>query len=169
MKILITGITVFVIWSAFSTWLYVNKIRPSMNEPVAVQTIPEKPEIVADSLTKVDEVMPESFMVYFDFDRFQFNPDQKTDSRVADWKSWLDKNPASTLLISGHTDLIGTPAYNQSLGLKRAQSIQKYLEMKGIPSARMVASSKGEEQPAGDNKTADGRASNRRGEISINK
>lgn len=172
MKILITGITVFVIWSAFSTWLYIDKIRPAMIEPVApvaVQTIPEKHEIAADSLTKTDVIMPESFMVYFDFDRFQFNPDQKTDNSAADCKSWLEKNPGSTLIITGHTDLAGTDAYNQALGLKRAQAIQQYLEGKGIPAARIVASSKGESQPVGDNKTPEGRASNRRGEISVNK
>jgi outer membrane protein OmpA-like peptidoglycan-associated protein len=81
----------------------------------------------------------------------------------------LDKYPESVLTVTGHTDLVGTKDYNQDLGLKRAQLIQKYLEEKGILSTRIITSSKGKDQPLGDYLTEEGRAKNRRTEISIKK
>ena len=53
MRILIIGFVVFVIWSLFSVWLYVDKIEPAMNEPETVQPIPEIQTSVADSLVQL--------------------------------------------------------------------------------------------------------------------
>ena len=71
------------------------------------------------------------------------------------------------LSVTGHSDLVGTKDFNQALGLKRAQIVGKYLENQGILPTRMIKESKGEDQPAADYLTADGRAKNRRTEISI--
>jgi outer membrane protein OmpA-like peptidoglycan-associated protein len=169
MRILIFGFVVFVIWSFLSTWLYVDKILPSMKEPVAMQTIPEPKNTEADSLAKLYASMPRDLMIYFEFNKLKFRTDPQTDISVADFKSWLEKYPASLLSVTGHTDLVGTTEFNQSLGLKRAMIIQKLLIDKGIPSSRIVSVSKGESQPAGDYLTTDGRAKNRRVEISIKK
>ncbi|MCX6327289.1 MAG: OmpA family protein [Bacteroidia bacterium] len=169
MKILIIGFVVFVIWSFFSTWLYVDKILPAMKEPVAVLTIPEPQTNAADSLAQLYASMPKDLMIYFEFDKLKFKTDPQTDISIAEFKSWLDKYPVSILTVTGHTDLVGTPDYNQPLGLKRAQIIQKYLEEKGIPSTRVISDSKGEDQPLGDYLTEEGRAKNRRTEISIKK
>jgi hypothetical protein len=81
--------------------------------------------------------------------------------------AWLDKYPASILSVTGHTDLVGTPDYNQTLGLARAQVVQKYLLEKGIPPASIIADSKGKNQPKDDYITEERRAKNRRTEISI--
>jgi outer membrane protein OmpA-like peptidoglycan-associated protein len=169
MRILIIGFVVFVIWSFFSTWLYVDKILPSMKEPVAVTTIPELKTTEADSLAQLYASMPKDLMIYFEFDKFKFKTDPQTDISIAEFKSWLDKYPVSVLSVIGHTDLVGTPEYNQTLGLKRAQIVKKYLEEKGFPSARIIADSKGEDQRLGDYYTAEGRVKNRRAEISIKK
>ncbi|TAL64037.1 MAG: OmpA family protein, partial [Bacteroidetes bacterium] len=67
----------------------------------------------------------------------------------------------------GHSDLVGTPEFNQVLGLKRAQIVSKYLETKGIITGKMITESKGETQPIGDYLTVEGRAKNRRTEITI--
>lgn len=167
MKILITGFIVFVIWSVFASWLYIDKILPAMKEPVAVQAIPEKQSVSADTLVKVNAVLPGELVVYFGFDKVQINPDPQIDISIAEFKKWIEANPVSTINVTGHTDPVGTPDYNKALGLKRAQAIQKYLEEKGFPSARIITDSKGEDQPSGDNQTEEGRAKNRRGEISI--
>jgi OOP family OmpA-OmpF porin len=167
MRILIFGFVVFVIWSFFSTWLYVDKILPSMNEPVAVQTIPEPKNTVADSLAQLYDSMPKDLMIYFEFNKVKFKTDPQTDISVSDFKKWLEKYPASMLSVTGHTDLVGTIEFNQKLGLKRAEVIQKLLVEKGIPSTRIIPDSKGESQPLGDYLTPEGRAKNRRVEVSI--
>ena len=155
------------IWAFFSAWLYNDVLLPVINKPVTVQTIPVPPDPVADSLAKVYASMPKTLIIYFEFDKAKFKSDVQTDSKIAEFKSWLDKYPASMLSVSGHTDLVGTPDYNQALSLKRAQVIEKYLETQGISAGRIVTESKGEIQPAADYITSDGRAKNRRAEISI--
>jgi OOP family OmpA-OmpF porin len=64
--------------------------------------------------------------------------------------------------VVGHTDSTGTEAYNQKLSERRAQSVATYLEGKGIATGRLAASGAGESEPIADNKTAEGRALNRR-------
>ena len=169
MKILITGSVVFVIWAFFSTWLFVDVLRPGLKKPVPVEAVPETTDNVADSLAKINALMPKDLVIWHDFDKAGLKPDPKMDESLAEFKAWLDKYPESTLLITGHSDLVGTPEYNRNLGLERAQSAQKFLEGKGFPASRMVVSSKGEEEPLGGYITSDARAKNRRTVISIKK
>jgi OOP family OmpA-OmpF porin len=169
MRILITGFIVFVIWSFFSMWLYVDILRPAAKKPVVVQPAPESQSKEADSLMKIYASMPKDLLIFFDFDQAKFKPDPLTDSSIVKFKEWLDKHPEAVLSITGHTDFIGTPEYNQALGLERAQIIQKYLENKGIPPGKMVTVSRGEEQPIASHITSEGRAKNRRTEITIKK
>jgi OmpA-OmpF porin, OOP family len=167
MRILITGTVLFVIWAFFSAWLYNDVLLPVINKPAPVQTVPQPPDPVADSLAKIYASMPKTLMIYFEFDKAKFKNDPQTDSKVTEFKSWLDKYPTSMITVTGHTDLVGTPDYNQSLSLKRAQVIEKYLEAQGISSDRIITESKGEFQPIADYITSEGRAKNRRTEISI--
>ena len=167
MRTLITGFVVFVIWCFISAWLYNDILLPAVRKPVPVQTIPESQTIVADSLMKLKGLMPEALLIYFEFNDAKFKPDPRTDISIAEFKSWLDKYPGSMLSITGHTDLVGTPDYNKALGMKRANVIGKYLEDRGINSGRIISESQGESKPAADYITSDGRAKNRRTEISI--
>ena len=167
MRILIIGFVVFVIWSFFSVWLYVDKILPSMKKPVAVVTIPEPKNNVADSLMKLKALMPANLQIYFEFNETKFKPDPQKDAGITEFKNWLDKYPASFLSVIGYTDFIGTNDYNMALGLRRAETVRKYLEGKGIPPTRMMADSKGKDQPLGNYITEEGRAQLRRVEISI--
>ena len=169
MKILITGFIAFVVWSFFSMWLYVDILRPAAEKPVVVQPVPESQSREADSLMKIYASMPKDLLIYFEFDKTKFKADAKTDSSIAKFKEWLDKHPEAVLSITGHTDFIGTPEYNQALGLERAQIIQKYLVSKSFPPERMVVTSRGEEQPIANHITSEGRAKNRRTEITIKK
>jgi len=111
--------------------------------------------------------MPEKLSIYFEFNDTEFKNDQQTDSRIAEFKQWLEKYPRSKLSVTGHTDLIGTELYNQDLALKRAEVIGKYIDTQGISADRMLVESKGESEPAADNLTSEGRAKNRRTEITI--
>jgi OOP family OmpA-OmpF porin len=69
--------------------------------------------------------------------------------------------------IVGHTDSTGADSYNQMLSEKRANSVRDYLESKGVDPSLMSASGRGETQPVADNTTREGRAQNRRVEISV--
>ena len=71
------------------------------------------------------------------------------------------------LYTSGHTDSVGSDAYNQKLSVKRSEAVKAYLVSKGIEKNRVYTEVKGEKQPVADNKTAEGRAKNRRVEIEV--
>jgi OOP family OmpA-OmpF porin len=167
MRILTSGFVLFVIWCFVSAWLYNDILLPAMREPVTLQTTPETPTHEADSLIQLKASMPENLLIYFEFDGTKFKPDPQTDNSVSKIKAWLDKYPQSKLQITGHTDLVGTDEYNYKLGLKRAQVVETYIESMGIDPKRIVTDSKGEKEPAASYITAEGRAKNRRTEISI--
>ena len=169
MRILIIGFVVFVIWSVFSVWLYVDKIKPALNKPEAVQEIPENQTNIADTLIQPTALRPNDLIIYFEFDDAGFKPDTETDARIAEFKTWLDNNSESMLYITGHTDIIGTREYNNILGLKRAQNVKEYFESKGIEAGKMITESKGEDDPATDQDTEEGRAMNRRTVLTIKK
>jgi outer membrane protein OmpA-like peptidoglycan-associated protein len=167
MRILITGFVFFVIWCFISAWLYNDKLMPAMKKPIPLQTVPEKQTREADSLMRLKASMPKNLLIYFEFNDAKFKPDPQTDNSVSEFKAWLDKYPGSILSVTGHTDLVGKPDYNYKLALKRALVVGKYIEGKGITASRMITESKGSGEPAADYLTAEGRAKNRRTEISI--
>ena len=92
----------------------------------------------------------------------------------ADGKSKLDALVESlkgvtvdVVIVVGHTDSVGSDAYNQRLSLARADSVKTYLSSKGISSQRIRTEGRGESQPLADNATEEGRAKNRRVEIQV--
>lgn len=79
----------------------------------------------------------------------------------------LNKYPNTDLLIVGHTDAVGTSAYNQTLSQRRATSAANYLVTQGVASARLQSVGRGETEPIAGNDTEGGRQLNRRVEIAI--
>ncbi len=77
----------------------------------------------------------------------------------------LGRCPNIPIQIDGHTDSIGTDAYNQSLGQRRADSVKQYFVSKGLSSQRLKTRSFGESKPLASNDTDDGRRINRRVEL----
>lgn len=77
----------------------------------------------------------------------------------------LKNNPQLNLQIEGHTDNVGNPAYNLTLSERRANAVRKYFEEQGIDAERLKATGFGQEKPIADNKTAAGKAKNRRVEL----
>ncbi len=73
----------------------------------------------------------------------------------------------SKIVVNGYTDSQGTPAYNQDLSQRRAQSVRDYLVTKGIATDRITAVGFGLNSPVADNATPEGRANNRRVEIVV--
>lgn len=79
----------------------------------------------------------------------------------------LRAHPRSTVRVVGHTDNVGTAAYNQQLSEDRARSVARILVANGVPSWRLTYSGRGYNEPIASNVTATGRAQNRRVEIVI--
>jgi len=74
----------------------------------------------------------------------------------------LAAQPALNVEIQGHTDSIGSAAYNLNLSQRRADSVRSYLVDKGVSAAALTAKGYGKTQPIASNDTAEGRAQNRR-------
>jgi len=79
----------------------------------------------------------------------------------------LKKNAYMHITIIGHTDNVGSAAYNLKLSLDRAHSVGSYLSSKGIDNTRLSFDGKGDTLPIGDNSTEEGRSANRRVEINV--
>ena len=77
----------------------------------------------------------------------------------------LKANPDVNVEIQGHTDNVGSVAYNQKLSTARASSVKQYLVDHGVNSARLKAVGKGEVEPVADNTSEAGRLQNRRVEL----
>jgi outer membrane protein OmpA-like peptidoglycan-associated protein len=168
MRIIITGFIVLVIWSFLSMWLYVDILKPAAVKPVITeQPVDMNAVRAADSLAKLIASIPDPLIVNYDFDGIEFKPGQQSDNAVTAFKEWLEKYPSSMLLVTGHSDFIGTPEYNKDLGLKRAQNLYEYLLSKGIPAGRIVVTSAGEDEPVAPHYTEEGRLKNRRTEVRI--
>jgi outer membrane protein OmpA-like peptidoglycan-associated protein len=81
--------------------------------------------------------------------------------------SVMNDNKEYNLEINGHTDNVGNDARNLALSQKRADAVKAYLVKKGIETSRMTATGFGETKPVEDNKTAAGKAKNRRVEFKV--
>src|SRR5689334_16093586 len=100
---------------------------------------------------------------YFDFNKAVLKPEgkQKVDEVVRELKA----NPAIRVLVEGHTDSIGSEAYNQKLSERRAMAVADYMESQGVEASRVTTKGWGKTKPVASNKTKEGRAQNRRVEI----
>jgi OOP family OmpA-OmpF porin len=101
----------------------------------------------------------------FDFDKSIVKPEGRVVlDRLVDQAKGLN---LEVIVAIGHTDWVGTDAYNQKLSERRAAAVKAYLLSRGIPANRIYTEGKGEKLPVADNKTKEGRAKNRRVEIEV--
>jgi len=101
---------------------------------------------------------------------FDFNSDQLRDAskkNLDNLASSLSEFGDSKLLLVGHTDSVGTDAYNLDLSSRRASAVGNYLISRGVPSARVATSGRGESEPIVPNDTDADRQKNRRVEVAI--
>jgi outer membrane protein OmpA-like peptidoglycan-associated protein len=75
------------------------------------------------------------------------------------------KNTSGQLVVEGHTDSRGSNRVNQRLSERRAETVRNYLVERGVPPERITSKGLGKSQPIASNRTAEGRANNRRVEI----
>ena len=118
------------------------------------------------SLTPIEKIFTKTFnQVYFETNAAILQPisSVELDALVRYLKSTLN----AQILIEGHTDNTGTIAQNNLLSLQRANAIGDYLQQKGIAANRIQRKGLGSSMPIADNKTAAGRAKNRRTSFTI--
>jgi OmpA-OmpF porin, OOP family len=127
--------------------------------PVAAPPPPPAPPVVAAS--KVTFAAD----AFFDFDKYVLKPEGR--AKLDDLVSKIKDVNLEVIIAVGHTDWIGTVAYNQKLSVRRAEAVKAYLVSKGIEKNRVYTEGKGKSQPIADNRTAEGRAKNRRVEIEV--
>ena len=101
------------------------------------------------------------------FDTKKFDLKQASISELDQVILLMTENPKLNILISGHTDNVGQAAGNLLLSNNRAKTVVAYLQKKGIDIKRMSAKRFGTAKPVADNSSEDGRAKNRRTELSI--
>jgi OmpA-OmpF porin, OOP family len=103
--------------------------------------------------------------VNFDFDKSNIRADARPvlDEAI----SVLQREGGIAVIAEGHTDAVGTDAYNQRLSERRAAAVRDYLVKGGISSSRIRTAGFGESRPVASNDTAEGRAQNRRVELRI--
>jgi len=103
--------------------------------------------------------------VLFDFDKTAVKPDG---TKILDRLIvFLKENSDKKVDLEGHTDSVGTDQYNQNLSERRAAAVKEYLTKRGVDTSRITTKGFGESKPIADNKTAEGRAKNRRVEIKV--
>lgn len=126
-----------------------------------VAPVEKAPEVVKPVVTKVVY----NADTFFDFDKSVLKPEGKAKLDLITGR--LNTMNLEVVIVVGHTDSIGTDAYNIKLGDRRANAVKAYLISKGVEKNRVYTESKGERQPIADNRTAAGRAKNRRVEIEV--
>ena len=83
--------------------------------------------------------------VYFEFDKYNVKPEYH--ALVESHARWLKANPGAKLVIEGNADEQGSREYNLALGQRRAESVQKMMQLMGVRSDQLEAISYGEERP----------------------
>ena len=116
---------------------------------------------IEPSVTKVSY----SADALFDFDKAVLKADGKVALNALVGK--VSGINLEVIIVVGHTDSVGSDAYNQKLGERRANAVKAYLVSMGVSAQKVRTESKGEKQPIADNKTREGRAKNRRVEIEV--
>ncbi len=131
--------------------------------PAAPAATPAAP--VAKPATPTSSKVTYAADAFFDFDKAVLKPAGK--AKLDDLASKVKGINLEVIIAVGHTDSVGTDAYNQKLSIRRAEAVKAYLVSKGIDKSRVYTEGKGEKQPVADNKTKEGRAKNRRVEIEV--
>ena len=129
---------------------------PPVPAPVAPPAPPAPP-----AATKVTYAAD----AFFDFNKSVIKPEGK--AKLDDLVGKIKDINLEVIIAVGHTDSVGSDAYNQKLSIRRSEAVKAYLVSKGIEKNRVYTEGKGEKQPVADNKTSEGRAKNRRVEIEV--
>ncbi len=139
----------------------VPQAAPAAPAAVAPRAAPAPAPAAPPAATKVTYAAD----AFFDFNKSVIKPEGK--AKLDDLVGKIKDINLEVIIAVGHTDSVGSDAYNQKLSVRRSEAVKAYLVSKGIEKNRVYTEGKGEKQPVADNKTAEGRAKNRRVEIEV--
>ncbi len=149
-------------WATFGVGL-----KYAFNGPAEAPPPPPPPAPVAKAPPPPPPVKKKIVLrsVHFDFDKSAIRPDAVPILNEA--AETLKGEGGVAVIVEGHTDSVGTDAYNQKLSHRRADAVRQYLVKHGIAANRVTTEGFGESRPVASNDTADGRAQNRRVELHV--
>lgn len=150
-------------WRA-SYWTPADAV-PGCDGAIATPAKPATPSTPAAKPTPSAEKVSFASDALFDFNKSTLKQEGK--DKLDDLFLKLFGMNLEVIVAVGHTDSVGSDAYNQKLSVKRAEAVKHYLVEKGVEENRVYTEGKGEKNPVADNKTAAGRAQNRRVEIEV--
>ncbi|GKT12775.1 MAG: OmpA-OmpF porin, OOP family [Thiomicrorhabdus sp.] len=135
-------------------------VAPALVAAPALVVAPA-PVVIAEPVSAV--IAPAAFRGLFDTGSAVLKDAAHTELDL--FADFMVATPSSKIIITGHTDNVGTNANNQKLSEARAIAVKNYLEGKGISTNRMTTMGAGEASPIADNGNAAGRTENRRVEV----
>ena len=134
------------------------EVAPVVAMPAPLIEAKPAPAPVAEKVSFASEAL-------FDFDQSTHKPQGK--AALDQLLSQLTGMDLEVIVTVGHTDAVGSDAYNQKLSQRRAEAVKAYLVAQGVETSRVYTEGKGETQPVADNTTAAGRAKNRRVTVEV--
>jgi len=138
---------------------------PPPPPPMAAPAPPPPPPPPPPPAAPTSEKVTFAADAFFDFGKSTLKPEAK--AKLDDLVAKTAGVNLEVIIAVGHTDNVGSDAFNQKLSVARAEAVKAYLTSKGVEKNRVYTEGKGEKQPVADNKTDEGRAKNRRVEIEV--
>ncbi|MCU0445643.1 MAG: OmpA family protein [Microscillaceae bacterium] len=138
--------------------------QPEVKTPdPAPDTAQKEPPVKLSEKEK--EILTATHTVYFALGSTQLLASPETEKFFTILKEYLQKSPTSKIVITGHTDNVGSAENNLQYGKNRAEAVKAQLIARGLPTAQIITDSKGMTVPIADNESEAGRQKNRRAEI----
>ena len=146
------------------------KQAPSQADAPGLQPAPASASSSAPSPAAAPAAAVSSKVTYaadafFNFNKSVIKPEAK--AKLDDLVDKIKAVNLEVIIAVGHTDAVGSDAYNQKLSMRRSNAVKAYLINKGVDKTRIYTEGKGEKQPVADNGTKEGRSKNRRVEIEV--
>ena len=135
---------------------------PPAPPPAAAPVAPPAPVVVP---APVSEKVTFAADAFFDFDKSVLKPEAQ--AKLADLVDKTKGVNLEVIIAVGHTDAVGSDAYNNRLSVARSEAVKNFLVSRGVERNRVYTEGKGESSPVADNKTAEGRSKNRRVEVEV--
>lgn len=145
----------------------------SYEQALAVETstdsVIEEPVVIAQRSQSVSksEIFDKVTLSSGPFDSESSELNVSSGQQLLQLVETLKQYPQAKVTVVGHTDSTGSASYNQALSMQRATGVATFLDNEGIDSSRIYIDGHGETQPIAPNSTAEGRAKNRRVEVTI--
>ena len=135
-------------------------------EETAPEPVKEEPQ--PEPVPQIDTSKPFTLgATTFKYNAFDFTEEAK--ANLDDLAAYLNAYPDKTITVEGHTDSVGSAVSNQILSEKRANAVKEYLVSAGVGAERITTKGSGHKKPIASNATREGRAKNRRIEITFGK